>query len=67
MKYDKIAILIPSFNPSKKLVKVVYLLHKSGFNNIFVVDDGSNDKGIFSKLDVSKVIINETNMGKGNA
>lgn len=67
MKYDKIAILIPSFNPSKKLVKVVYLLHKSGFNNIFVVDDGSTDKGIFSKLDVSKVIINETNMGKGNA
>lgn len=65
MKYDEIAILIPSFNPSEKLVKVVKLLNKNGFNNIFVVDDGSIDKSIFSKLDVSKVIVNDKNMGKG--
>ena len=65
MKYDEIAVLIPSFNPGEKLVKVVKLLNKNGFNNIFVVDDGSVDKSIFSKLDVSKVIVNHKNMGKG--
>ena len=65
MKYDKIAILIPSFNPSQKLIKVVNILNENGFNNIFVVDDGSFKKDIFSKLDVSKVIINKVNMGKG--
>lgn len=65
MKYDKIAILIPSFNPSEKLIKVVNLLHKSSFKNIFVVDDGSFKKNIFSKLDVSEIIINDKNMGKG--
>ncbi len=65
MKYDEIAVLIPSFNPGEKLVKVVKLLNKNGFNNIFVVDDGSVDKSIFSKLDVSKVIVNDKNMGKG--
>ena len=61
MVYDKIAILIPSFNPSEKLIKVVNLLHDNGFNNIFVVDDGSINKDIFSKLDVSKVIVNKVN------
>lgn len=65
MVYDKIAILIPSFNPSEKLIKVVNLLHDNGFNNIFVVDDGSFKKDIFSKLDVSKVIVNKINKGKG--
>lgn len=65
MKYDEIAILIPSFNPSEKLIEVVHLLHKSSFKNIFVVDDGSVDKSIFSKLDVSKIIVNDKNMGKG--
>ena len=65
MKYDKIAILIPSFNPSQKLIKVVNILNENGFNNIFVVDDGSFKKDIFSKLDVSKVIVNKVNRGKG--
>ena len=65
MKYDEIAILIPSFNPSEKLIKVVDLLHKNSFNNIIVVDDGSIKKNIFSRLDVSKVIVNDKNMGKG--
>lgn len=67
MKYDSIAILIPSFNPGEKLINVIDLLHKNGFNNIFVVDDGSTDKSIFSKTKVSKIIVNEINMGKGNA
>ncbi|MBR3363234.1 MAG: glycosyltransferase family 2 protein [Bacilli bacterium] len=65
MKYDEIAILIPSFNPGKKLIKVVDLLHKNGFNNIFVVDDGSVKKDAFSKMNVSKIIVNDKNMGKG--
>ena len=65
MKYDEIAILIPSFNPSEKLIKVVNLLHKNGFNNIFVVDDGSVKKDVFSKINVSKIIVNDKNMGKG--
>ena len=65
MNYDKIAILIPSFNPSEKLIKVIDLLHKNSFNNIIVVDDGSIKKNIFSRLDVSKVIVNDKNMGKG--
>lgn len=65
MKYDEIAILIPSFNPSEKLIEVVNLLHKHGINNIYIVDDGSFKKDIFSKLDVSEIIVNDKNMGKG--
>ena len=63
MKYDKIAVLIPSFNPNEKLLKTIENLNKKGFNNIFVVDDGSVNKEIFSKID--NVLINENNKGKG--
>lgn len=65
MKYEKLAILIPSLNPNDKLLKVVETLKKNDFKHIFIVDDGSDSKNIFSKVDVSKILVNNKNMGKG--
>lgn len=65
--FDDIAILIPTYNPHDSLLKEIDLLKKNGFSNIFLVDDGSVDKSIFSKVNVSEIITYESNKGKGYA
>lgn len=62
-----VVILIPTYNPTDKLVNVILNLKKNGFTNIIIVDDGSLDKEIFSKIDVSNILVHNTNMGKGVA
>ena len=38
----KVTIIIPSYNPTKKLIKLVNELQKN-FNDIIIVDDGSTN------------------------
>lgn len=41
---EGVLIIIPSYNPSKKLLDTVYDLLNKGFTNILVVDDGSDKR-----------------------
>ena len=65
---DKIVVLIPSYEPDEKLIKLVDKLSKEDLD-IVVVNDGSDKKynDIFSKLEAAKVISYDTNKGKGHA
>ena len=64
----KIAIIIPSYNPTKKIVKLVNELQKD-FDNILIVDDGSTEetKRIYKELNNVKIIYQNINKGKGQA
>ncbi|WP_100665672.1 glycosyltransferase [Leuconostoc citreum] len=71
---NRIGILIPSLNPDQKLVQLVKkLLDSQLFNeNIVIIDDGSEDQTIFSKLEYEfreeiKIIHHSQNLGKGAA
>ena len=47
----KISVIVPSLNPDEKLVEVVNGLIKEGFDDIIVVNDGSNEEHmLFLKL-----------------
>lgn len=65
--YDDIYVLIPTYNPSLKFFSVIDNLKDAGFNNIVIVDDGSDDKAVFKRLKDYKVIAHEKNLGKGEA
>ena len=65
--YDKLVILIPTYNPSQKLIKTIEKLSKNMFNHIIIVNDGSSDNEIFSKLNVDRILKHDVNMGKGAA
>lgn len=67
MKYDDIAILIPTLNPKEKFTKVIDKLKENGFNHIVVVDDGSVNKNIINKIKCDKVLTHDINKGKGSA
>lgn len=64
----KVTIIIPSYNPTKKLIKLVSALQKD-FNDILIVDDGSTNetKKIYEELSNVKIIYHEVNKGKGEA
>jgi glycosyltransferase involved in cell wall biosynthesis len=67
---DRIAILIPAYQPDEKLVGLVGELCEK-FSNIIVVDDGSTDdvQKIFKKIaeKVRVLLKHPVNMGKGCA
>ncbi len=63
--YDKLVILIPTYNPSEKLIKTIDVLKDSGFNHIVVVNDGSLNNEIFNEIEVDRVLKHKTNKGKG--
>ncbi|MDR1627751.1 MAG: bifunctional glycosyltransferase family 2/GtrA family protein [Oscillospiraceae bacterium] len=73
LSYKKnIAVIIPSFDPDDKLLKVVSDLVSADFKNIIVVNDGSkNDTVIYfdkvRKICNCKVISHSVNLGKGRA
>ncbi len=67
MNYNKIAILIPTFNPGESLIKTIDILNKNGFNHIIIVNDGSKNTEVFSKISVDKVLKHDVNKGKGAA
>ena len=66
----KYTIIIPTLNPTDKLLTLVDELTNKGFNDIIVVNDGSDEEynNIFEKLPKSVKLLNhETNLGKGAA
>ena len=65
-----IKIIIPSYNPKDKLIDLVNELIKNNFDNILIIDDGSDteSKKIYSKIPKKvKIIYHDKNMGKGCA
>ena len=65
--YDNIAILIPTYNPTGRLKKLVSLLNDNGFRRIIVVNDGSIDDRILYDIKVEKILGYDFNYGKGHA
>lgn len=68
-----VSVILPSFNPTEKLIKAVEELTAAGFDDIIVINDGSESAGsseIFGKvqaLPAAEVISHPKNMGKGRA
>ena len=68
----KVSVILPSYNPGKKLPEAVNKLIMAGFDDIIVVNDGSRDDCIHFFDEISNepyvtVINHEKNMGKGCA
>lgn len=67
-----IAIIIPALNPNNGMVELIENLKKYNFNNIFVVDDGSNEdsqkyfKEIVGRFHIT-LLKHNVNQGKGSA
>ena len=67
-----VAVVIPSLEPTRKLLDYIEQLKELGFSNIILVDDGSGPKHsqIFSSANLQlgcKVITHSVNLGKGAA
>lgn len=68
----KVSVIIPSFNPDEKLMEVVEALIQTGFLDIIVINDGSDEAHLepfymaAQKKEVT-VLKHETNRGKGVA
>ena len=68
----KISVIIPSLNPDEKLMKVVNGLIEEGFDDIILVNDGSDKEheGPFNEAAACSqvtVLVHEVNKGKGRA
>ena len=71
-RVDEISIIIPSFNPSESLERVVKGLIEVGFNDIIIVNDGSSAVHTepferLRKLTECTVLAHPKNKGKGAA
>lgn len=65
-----VSVILPSFNPTEKLIKAIEALTASGFDDIIVINDGSENTEIFDKVSSmpnTEVISHPENMGKGQA
>lgn len=68
----KISVILPSLNPDEKLMLVVNGLIKEGFEDIIIVNDGSDEAHMqpFKEASTHKevtILIHEVNKGKGRA
>ena len=48
-----VSVILPSYNPGEKLITAVKALNKAGFDDIIVINDGSDMKSsaeIFEKV-----------------
>lgn len=66
----KTKIIIPSYNPTNKIIELVNDLIENELKDIIIVDDGSTDesKKIYKKIPkIVKIIYHDKNMGKGAA
>ena len=66
----KISVIIPSLNPDDKLVSVVDSLVKKGFEDIIIVNDGSDSAHLWPFEKVGSysqctILTHEVNKGKG--
>ena len=68
---DKVTVVIPSYNPDEKLVKLIKRLKELGFDNLLVVNDGSvkECEQYFKKVEElgANVLAHKENCGKGRA
>jgi glycosyltransferase involved in cell wall biosynthesis len=68
--FNSIAVLIPAYNPETPLIELLRKLGASGFNNIVLVDDGSQHSELFdiasNELQIH-VLRHPQNRGKGAA
>lgn len=68
-----VSVILPSYNPSEKLITAVRALNEAGFDDIIVINDGSEKEKsaeIFEKvkeMPFVRLISHEKNMGKGKA
>lgn len=72
MDYDKIFIIIPSYEPNECLLELCEKLFDNGFTKAIIVDDGSSDeyKKIFDQIESQygfTVLRHAVNLGKGRA
>ena len=70
--FTKLAVILPSYEPDAKFLRVVDELVCAGFKNIIIVDDGSGEKyqPLFDKADEypqTCVLHHGVNKGKGRA
>jgi glycosyltransferase involved in cell wall biosynthesis len=67
-----VTVIIPSLNPTDALVRVVKELIEVGFNDIIIVNDGSDDECVYhfetlSNIAECTVLTHPVNLGKGAA
>lgn len=72
MDYFNITVIIPALNPDSKLLNLVGELYDNGFDDIIIVNDGSDDEHFKyfpdeSKYPFCKVLHHRRNRGKGVA
>ncbi|MGN0317589.1 MAG: glycosyltransferase [Lachnospira sp.] len=70
--FMKVSVIIPSLNPDDKLIKVVDSLIEEGFEDIILVNDGSDKEHLwpFEKVAGYKqctILTHDINRGKGRA
>lgn len=64
----KIIVLIPTFNPSKKILDVIKNLEDNKIYDIVIVNDGSDNEHLKNLKNVKyPIVTHEINMGKGAA
>ena len=66
--YDRVPVIIPSYNPDEKLCATVQALQAAGFSDIILVDDGSrDDTKLYFPPEGNGVTLlrHEVNRGKG--
>jgi len=65
---DKFYVVIPAFNEGRVIKKVISEIRKSGFENIIVIDDGSDDDTFDQAKESGTVALrHKINRGKGAA
>lgn len=65
-----ISVILPSYNPTEKLIAAVRELANAGFDDIIVINDGSKETTIFDQIKdfpFVTVLSHEKNSGKGRA
>jgi glycosyltransferase involved in cell wall biosynthesis len=70
MNFEKknVFVVIPAFNEADVISNVIFSVKKEGFDNIIIVDDGSQDKTYYNALDCGVISFRHClNRGKGAA
>ncbi len=72
MKLKKVYIMIPTLNPTEDLIDYIKHLKEKGFNDILVINDGSNKEkqpifDAIENIDGCKILTHAINLGKGRA
>lgn len=75
-KFCNIVVIIPAYNPDEKLLHTIESLHRAGFVNLIVVNDGSNEEcqAVFASVDMmlkqkngGVLLKHSVNLGQGRA